>query len=438
MMNKVLIGSAWVTSLALVYWLGLSQATPKGNESSARPPLDVPKKAAAPPTPPGVSTLPSPVPVLPDASAPDLASEPASAPPPAETSPQAADLEILRAQLKSKNPIERLSAFTALLKDPSSANLTTAIQAYEALPGGPSRFSELRMLTYAWSQVDPEGAAEWMKQQNGYERRIGFGSILDAWAKSNPDAAITWAKANYDGDENPYFIGIIKGMSDQDPARATELLTSLPYGRVRGHAASLMMENQWHKGEDVALQWVDSIEAGALKEYLVGRVAGKMANQDLERAADWAAGLPEDGNRKRAVETVAEEWAEREPAAAAEWVAELPKGASKVEGMTEVAREWARKDPASAAEWLNGYPASEEMDKPVEAYARTVARQDPETALTWAESITDEKRRGELVNDLNRIIERRQQAEQQGENAPPRDSRGGPDGGRGRGPDFPR
>jgi hypothetical protein len=99
--------------------------------------------------------------------------------------------------------------------------------------------------------------------------------------------------------------------------------------------------------------------------------------------------------------------------------------------MQEVVREWARKDPIATAEWLNKYPAGVEMDKPVEAFVRTVAQKDPQNALTWAESISDEKRRNEVVKDVNRVIER-QQAAAAGEE-PRSDNRGR--GGRG-GPPF--
>jgi hypothetical protein len=324
-----------------------------------------------------------------------------------------------------------MSAFTETLKNPTSGNLAAAIEAYEALPGGFGRASELKMLTYAWAEVDPEGALAWMKKQGGHERRIGFGTILDVWARSDSEAAVVWAKENFEGEENPYFIGIVNGMADTNPAGATELMMSLPYGRVRGAAASMLMEKQWNKGEDVALRWVDTLEKGTLKDYVVGRVAGKIAREDLSRAATWAEGMPEGGERKRAVETVAGLWGDHDFSAAAEWVGGLPSGESRSEGMREVVREWAGKDPTAAAEWLNQYPASAEMDRPVEAFVRAVAQKDPQNALTWAESISDEKRRDEVVKDVNRVIER-QQAAAAGEEPRP-DNRGR--GGRG-GPPF--
>ena len=48
------------------------------------------------------------------------------------------------------------------------------------------------------------------------------------------DAAIAWAKENFDGDDNPFFVGIINGLSESNLVKATDLMTELPYGRVRG------------------------------------------------------------------------------------------------------------------------------------------------------------------------------------------------------------
>ncbi len=416
MTNKILLGSIWAATVAVAYWLGYEgqNSTPiagSGGELAATS-TDKPLKKVRANERKDESAngnepekeFPT---VYPKVSNPEIVEAPVPAQ--VEETSERTDSEYLLARMKSDNPIERMSAFTKALKNPTSASLKAAIDAYEALPGGFGRASELKMLTYAWAQVDPNGALEWMKKQDGHERRIGFGTILNSWAEKDSEAAIAWAKANHEGEDNPYFIGIVNGMADSNPAGATELMMSLPYGRVRGHAANMLMEKQWNKGEDVAVRWVDTLEKGTLKDYVVGRVAGKIAREDISRAATWAEEMPEGGERTRAVETVADRWADKDPVAAAEWVDSMPVGESRSEGMQEVVREWARKDPAAAAEWLNKYPAGADMDKPVEALVRTVATKDPQNALTWAESITDEKRRAEVVKDVNRIIERQEQ-----------------------------
>ena len=63
-------------------------------------------------------------------------------------------------RLSSSHPIQRLQAFAKLLDSPDSQSIELALQAYESLPGGPGRFSELKMLAFAWAQVDPLGAMD--------------------------------------------------------------------------------------------------------------------------------------------------------------------------------------------------------------------------------------------------------------------------------------
>ncbi len=434
MTNKILITSIWAASVALAYWLGLeggsefpaSSEKAKGGGEIASGPLSNAKGTPKSPSPTGsnVSTI--------DFRKEEVSNALASSHVTVDERPETeSEQKSLLKRLRSGNPVERLSAFSEVLNDPTSANLSSAIDAYEALPEGHSRFSELRLLTYAWSQVDPAGALEWVGQLERFEKHIGSGSVLDAWSRNDPNAAIEWAKNNYEGDDNPYFAGIISGMAEKDFAGATQLMESMPYGRNRGRAASMMLEKAWNKGEDVAVNWANELESDSLKEFAVGRLAVKIARVDLDRAAGWAGQMEEGEIKRRAVESVADHWAQKDPVAAAEWVDGLPKGASRSEGMQEVVREWARKDPIATAEWLNKYPAGVEMDKPVEAFVRSVAQKDPQNALTWAESISDEKRRNEVVKDVNRVIERQQAAAAAGEEPRP-DDRG--HGGRGRPP----
>ena len=109
-----------------------------------------------------------------------------------------------RERMDSSNPVVRLQAFTELLQNPTSENIATAREAYEKLPEGPARFSELRMLSFSWGQADPRAALEWTSNLDGFEQRIGSGSVLDSWARYDSDGAIAWANENFEGEENPY------------------------------------------------------------------------------------------------------------------------------------------------------------------------------------------------------------------------------------------
>jgi hypothetical protein len=80
-----------------------------------------------------------------------------------------------------------LRAFSELLEDGSPQSIEQAKEIYEKLPEGPQRFSELRLLAFSWGQSDPESALEWSSNLDGFDKRIGTGSVLDSWARYDPD-----------------------------------------------------------------------------------------------------------------------------------------------------------------------------------------------------------------------------------------------------------
>ena len=309
-------------------------------------------------------------------------------------------------QLSSGNPVFRMQAFAELLKNPTEDNIASAIKAYNNLPEGPSRFSELRLLTFSWAQVNPHGAMKWVQSLDGFEQRIGTGSIMDSWARNNSDEAIAWARQNFDGgegSENPYFVGIISGMAENDLVGATELMSELPYGRVRGRAASILFEQTWKKGEDVSMHWAENLPEGSLQNFAYREIGEKIAREDLGRAVEWVDNMEESQVKTAVSEDVAEIWARKNPVDAAQWVEQMPEGEARSESMEEVVTQWARKDPTATADWLNQFPSGELMDEPIQRFVREVARKDPDTALTWAQSITDEERRKKVEADVLNI-----------------------------------
>jgi hypothetical protein len=345
-------------------------------------------------------------------------------------------------RIQSSNPVVRMQAFAELLQNGDAESIQTALEAWKKLPAGPSRFSELRMLAFSWAQIDPEGAMKWTKEQGRMEQYIGSGSVMDSWSRSDPEAAIAWAKENFDGEDNPYFIGIISGMSETDMVGATELMTSMPFGRSRGRAASVLLERTWLQGEDMAMNWAENLPDGSLQNFAFGEIGKKIAREDLGRAVEWVDGMEESEIKAAVSEDVAERWARKSPEEAAEWVGGMPEGEARSESMEEVVSQWARKDPTATAEWLNEFPSGELMDEPIQRFVREVVRKDPETAMTWAEAIVNEDRKERMVSEVKRVAEhvaKQAEAAESGEPQRQGESRGsGPGGGGGgrRGPSF--
>ena len=411
-MNKAFIGLLWIASALLMYWLGLEQgAEPSytgvdGKQVSSTPPPVSQKKKIEQQVSGELSRSDS-------LSSETRGSEVSQADPVRDqeiiVEAQSSDLQ---ERIKSSNPVVRLRAFTELLEDGSPQSIEKAREIYEKLPEGPQRFSELRMLAFSWGQSDPQAALEWSDNLEGFDKRIGTGSVLDSWSRYDSAGAIAWAKENFDGEDNPYFIGIISGMSENDLIGASELMTTLPYGRTRGRAASILVEKTWQMGEDVAIHFADNLPEGSIQNYAFGEIAKKIAKDDLGRAVQWVEKMDESEVKVRVSEDVAERWAKDSPAEAAEWVTKMPEGEARSESMEEVVTQWARKDPTATAEWLNQFPSGELMDEPIQRFVREVARKDPDTALIWAQSITDEERRKKVEADVLNIKVMQAQREQ--------------------------
>jgi len=431
-MNKAFIALLWIASALLTYWLGLEQgsgsAYPQaGNQASPDDNAVIAKKNAGMPQ---VTVKAPPVPPSSEVSDRDtiIAADP-SGEDERISETQTSDLQD---RIKSSNPVVRLRAFSELLEDGSPQSIEQAKEIYEKLPEGPQRFSELRLLAFSWGQSDPESALEWSNKLDGFDKRIGTGSVLDSWARYDSESAIAWAKENFEGEDNPYYSAIISGMSENDLIGASELMTTLPYGRNRGRAASILVERTWQMGEDVAIHFADNLPEGSIQNFAFGGIAKKIAKDDLGRAVQWVEKMDESEVKVRVSEDVAERWAKDSPAEAAEWVSKMPEGEARSESMEEVVTQWARKDPIATAEWLNQFPSGELMDEPIQRFVREVARKDPDTALTWAQSITDEERRKKVEADVLNIKvmqAQREQAEASGAPDPqgePRPRRGSP------------
>ncbi len=436
MMNKLLLAFLWMFTLAVAYWYGLTQKMESDRLSVNRSEvtdlkkdtlkLDSTEQGSLPNT--GKTSVPTNT-FLEDKEA------------ITEQEVEIKSIDSIADRLASGNPVVRMQAFAELLKNPTENNIASAIEAYGKLPEGPSRFSELRLLTFSWAQVNPQGAMEWVQSLDGFEQRIGSGSIMDSWARINSDEAIAWARENFDGgegSENPYFVGIISGMAENNLVGATDLMSELPYGRVRGRAASILFEQTWKKGEEVSMHWAENLPEGSLQNFAYREIGEKIAREDLGRAVEWVDNMEETEVKAAVSEDVAEIWARKNPVDAAQWVEQMPEGEARSESMEEVVTQWARKDPTATADWLNKFPSGELMDEPIQRFVREVVRKDPETAMTWAESIVNEERKERTVTEVKKVAERiaKQQEAEANAQEPSQEQRGR--GGNYRGPPFTR
>jgi hypothetical protein len=400
-MNKLLFFAFWVLTLVVSYWVGLKSDLGGQNSQGDELAEITSSKKFDQAHPVSADFASKTISVRPQSYNLSSESELISG---EDAIPSLGGSQSLEERLISSDPINRLQAFAELLKKPDPSSIDLALQAYESLPGGPGRFSELKMLAFAWGQVDPVSALTWAKSQQHWDEHVASSSILDAWAREDSDSAIQWAKENFNGEENPYFVGIIHGLSESSLPQATDLMTELPYGRVRGRAAHILFEKVWSQGEQVAVHWAEHLPEGSLQNFAYGELGEKLARSDMTRAVEWLDSMEESPIKVAVSEDVAREMAKQNPEKAGVWTLSLPEGDSRQTALEQVAKVWAKKDPIATAGWINQFPQGTDTDPAIEQLVREIAPNDPAGALSWAESISDPAKRKQLIEHTEKVI----------------------------------
>jgi hypothetical protein len=157
-------------------------------------------------------------------------------------------------------------------------------------------------------------------------------------------------------DRDQVLETFIEGSVELDPELAREAFDHLePDGTVRqrmvGHLAMRLAELDLNN----ATQWAGTLETDEDRSLAFGNVALVLSSDDPEAAAKL---LSDYGVASRdfdvAVVQVIQRWAMKSPAAAAAWVALFDPGEARAAGLKEVASAWADLDVPAAFAWISG------------------------------------------------------------------------------------
>ncbi|MFP4069420.1 MAG: hypothetical protein ACLFVC_04480 [Opitutales bacterium] len=372
------LGALWIASIGIGYWIGASRNA--GHFAVKEDPSAMEGASAA------ASDRPS------EDSEPDEDTR-AGDPPPVEDAPlTVASLSMSEVPNLSPDEVRDLlkSAFAMPRSDPNRSALVNDLLAQLA-------------------RTNPEEALELADGIESFrENERARIAILESWGETDPVAALAWADTALadvpGGVRFEQMRAIYRGYAVNNSAAAFEATRQLPddtraEARMRSEFMKEVFETQISKGDVTgAVQAMETLEAGSdLRNDMLGEIVDEWASFDPESAAAYVSGL--EGEVPGRVKTsLVEEWAESDPAAAAAWLSELPADDPAIARSTaEIVREWARYDLTASAEWLNSLPASPELDRAVASYAFRAAHQDPASAMTWAESITNDRVRGGMM-----------------------------------------
>lgn len=212
--------------------------------------------------------------------------------------------------IRGENALDRSRAMLSWIDSLAPEEFEGAVERFRSLGLTEARMGEYAMLLTAWAELDPTAALAYTKENT--RGGMATGTVLTAWASRDPESAIAWAKANHEGDDaNPYMVGIIRGLAETNPARATELLQDLPFSRERGEALNAMLPHLMQMGAEGAKGWINGITDERLKDGAIARFAESMAKEDPAGTADWLIANLGDAST-RSVDEVYEEWAKKD------------------------------------------------------------------------------------------------------------------------------
>lgn len=296
--------------------------------------------------------------------------------------------------LKNLNdPIARAEGFLQLIRDLGPDEFLAAVSAYREGGINNEQFGEYRLLLSAWANVAPLEALDYAQENT--RTQFARSTILSSWAKNDPEGAVSWARENFDnnGNEdraNPWMASIISGIASTDVGRATQLLEELPFSRERGEALDTIFKEISANGSEEAKNWISQLTDPRLQQGAAARLAGQLAQEDPQSAAEWAATLgPE--VMARSAGTIIDNWAETDLQAARAWVEGQSTEIIAASGPNLVKELIQQGDTNTASEWLSNYEGNPAFDDSVRSLVRHSLTDEPVAAADWIMKLTSER-----------------------------------------------
>ena len=290
-----------------------------------------------------------------------------------------------------------------------TVSLQESLQGAFALPfTDPRRATIIKDLLVRMATDQPEFALlEATKIASLRDQEQAINSILQAWGSTNPNAALSWAEAHSDQIPkqvmNRKFMAIFRGYAQSEPTAAFAQAFGMKEAtnvekRLKNNILSEVIEMQVRQGGlELARLTVEAMQEGDTKNRLLAEMVDEWAQYDPTAAATYVNSLGETATTWIKTSLIGE-WAESDPIAAADWLSNLDaQDPAFGRGTASIIREWSQYDLSASAEWLNTLPASPELDRAVASYTFRAAQEDPANAMSWAESISNERMQGYLM-----------------------------------------
>ncbi len=291
---------------------------------------------------------------------------------------------------RTVDPLERTQAWLDYVNTLDPTEFESVVASFRALGLTDSRMGEYSMLLAAWAKNDPLAALDYAQAHTG--NRFARNTILSVWAAGDPEGAIQWAKQHHQGDgANPWMIGVIQGLAQHDPHRASQLLAEMPFSEERGEALGAMIPHLLQQGPDAAKTWAEAITDERLRDGAIGRIAEGLARQDPAGTAAWLASMGGSAANS-SMDDVVSAWMRQDEQGAVGYFQGLPAGEIRTNALRGIANQMALGDPHAASVFLDTYAADAD-DRVYQQFVWNSFGQAPDVAAQYIGRISDEQRR---------------------------------------------
>lgn len=294
--------------------------------------------------------------------------------------------EDLFAARKIKDPFDQNKAFEAILTGLSVETISTLLLSIE--PGELDGVVSQRLFE-RWANAEPERAIEWALSLADFTLSRDLMDLAAMrWANSNLAEAVEWVRKLPEGESRTSILAALSREAVRlDPWVALCLARELPEGSVSKNLC-IRASGEWaNQDHDRALEWARQIQNIRLRQEVLEQIAIVIAGNDLQVAAniarhDMAPGRQQD----RALVAIVQRWAQKDPAVAASWVSQFPEDSLGQDAAETLVSLWAQSDSKATGEWLFSLPPSAMKERAIFAYSRFLRQADGLAADRWEAS----------------------------------------------------
>ena len=322
---------------------------------------------------------------------------------------------------RATSPIDRRLVFSRLLEGLTAEN---ALAIREQIAHLHHHSAEFREFHYAWGALSGTEAIMF----GATTEEDDMSPALAGWASADPSAAIAWfegldmekdagfdplikdRKIPADDLRGHLMRGLVQGLADADPNRASDFVLAMVRAGHRGaeHMMHGVAEAVLRAGAPAdAAAWAEQLPAGPGRNIAMHRVADRYVDADPIAAAAWAEKFSHRPESAGVIAEVAANWSHEDLQAALDWLTDLPEGSGQSAGLRRTLHDWAHRNPTEASKYLTTMPASDAKDAAISGFSRRVAWEDPEAAITWAQTISSEDERNGTMIGVGRAWARR-------------------------------